>query len=232
MFDSMFNSIFSTDVSNAIPLMDSVLTIIVSFILGTAISLTYMKTSNNKGGYSKNFSLTLIILPVVIAIIVLLIGSNVARAFSLAGVFSIIRFRSAPGDPKDISYVLFTVAAGLACGVGYFGYAILFTVFLCILMLALNLFKFAENKTSQKQLKITIPEDLDYEGAFDDLFAKFTTAHELIKVKTTDLGSLFQLVYSVTMDNETSQKEFLDAVRCRNGNLNITLSMSPDTAEY
>jgi hypothetical protein len=190
-----------------------------------------MKTSN-KRGYSQNFSLTLVIVPTVIAIIVLLIGSNIARAFSLAGAFSIIKFRSAPGDPKDISYVLFTMAAGLSCGVGLYGYALLLTIFLCLLMFTLNLFNFGAKKVSEKLLKITIPEDLDYEGAFDEVFAEFTTSHELIKVKTTDLGSLYQLVYTVTMDNKTSQKEFLDAIRCRNGNLNIVLSMAADTAEY
>jgi len=202
----------------------------VSFILGAIISLTYMKTSN-KGRYSRNFSLTLIIIPTVIAIIVFLIGNNVARAFSLAGAFSLIKFRSAPGDPKDISYVLFTMAAGLACGVGLFGYGVLFTIFLCTLMILLHLVNFGVSKTSQKLLKITIPEDLDYEGVFDDIFLEYTKGHELIKVRTTDLGSLFQIVYTVVLDNSTSQKAFLDALRCRNGNLNITLSMCADTTE-
>jgi len=228
MFETLFNS---ATAGTTIALGDSILTIVVSFILGALISFTYMKTSN-KGGYSQNFSLTLVIVPTVIAIIVLLIGSNIARAFSLAGAFSLIKFRSAPGDPKDISYVLFTMAAGLASGVGLFGYAILFTVFLCVLMITLNLFNFGAKKVSQKLLKITIPEDLDYEGAFDDIFSVYTKGHELIKVRTTDLGSLFQLVYNVTLSTEISQKEFLDALRCRNGNLNITLSMAADTGEY
>jgi hypothetical protein len=230
MFETLFNTITAT-AGTSISLSDSILTILVSFILGALISLTYMKTSN-KSGYSENFSLTLIIIPTVIAIIVLLIGSNVARAFSLAGAFSIIKFRSAPGDPKDISYVLFTMAAGLACGVGAFEYGILFTVFLCLLMFVLNLFNFGARKTSQKLLKITIPEDLDYEGVFDDIFSEFTKGHELIKVKTTDLGSLFQLVYTVVLDDKISQKEFIDALRCRNGNLNIILSMGADIASY
>lgn len=186
-----------------------------------------MKTSS-KRGYSQNFSATLVILPVVIAIIVLLIGSNIARAFSLAGAFSIIKFRSEPGDPKAISYILFTMAAGLACGVGVFGYAGIFTVFLCFLMFILNIFNFGAKKTSQKLLKITIPEDLNYEDAFDEIFEKYTKDFQLTRVKTTDLGSLFQLVYSISMDDNTSQKEFLDAIRCRNGNLNITLSMNVD----
>jgi hypothetical protein len=228
----MLETIFNTATAGTtISLSDSILTIIVSFILGALISLTYMKTSN-RGGYSQNFSLTLIIIPIVISIIVLLIGSNVARAFSLAGAFSLIKFRSAPGDPKDISFVLFTMAAGLASGVGFFGYGLLFTVFLCLLMIMLNLFNFGAHKTSQKLLKITIPENLDYEGTFDDIFLEYTKGHELIKVKTTDLGSLFQLVYIVILDDKTSQKEFLDALRCRNGNLNIILSMGADTSQY
>jgi len=227
MLDTLFNT---TTASTTISLTDSLITIMVSFILGAIISLTYMKTSN-KGRYSRNFSLTLIIIPTVIAIIVFLIGNNVARAFSLAGAFSLIKFRSAPGDPKDISYVLFTMAAGLACGVGLFGYGVLFTIFLCTLMILLHLVNFGVSKTSQKLLKITIPEDLDYEGVFDDIFLEYTKGHELIKVRTTDLGSLFQIVYTVVLDNSTSQKAFLDALRCRNGNLNITLSMCADTTE-
>jgi hypothetical protein len=203
----------------------------VSFILGGLISLTYIKTCN-KGGYSQNFSLTLILIPAVIAVIILLIGSNIARAFSLAGAFSIIKFRSAPGDPKDIAYVLFTMAAGLACGVGAYAYAVMFTVMLCLVMFILNLINFGAKKTSNKLLKITIPEDLDYEGAFDEVFNKYTTGYDLRKVRTTDLGSLYELVYTITMGNEVSQKEFIDALRCRNGNLNIVLSMSAEASEY
>lgn len=228
MLETIFNT--TTD-STAISMATAVLTIIISFVLGGLISLTYMRTCS-KSSYSRSFSLTLVMIPTVIATIILLIGSNVARAFSLAGAFSIIRFRSAPGDSKDISYVLFTMAAGLACGVGYFTYGILFAVVLCMLMIILDFFKYGAVSTSQKQLKIAIPEDLDYEGAFDEVFAKFTTSNELKKVRTTNLGSLYELVYIGTIKNNTSQKEFLDELRCRNGNLNITLSMCADSAEF
>lgn len=228
MFETIFNT---TTVNTSISLTGVLLTILVSFVLGGLISWTYMKTCS-KGGYSQSFSLTLVIVPTVIAIIILLIGSNVARAFGLAGAFSMIKFRSAPGDPKDIAYVLFSMAAGLACGVGFYGYAVLFTVFLCLLMTILHLLNFGAGKTSQKLLKITIPEDLDYEGAFDEVFEEYTIGYELKKVRTTDLGSLYELVYTVTMDHGTSQKGFLDALRCRNGNLNITLSMCAETSEY
>lgn len=228
----MLESFFAaTEANTAISIASALLTIIISFILGGIISITYMKTSGRKG-HSQNFALTIVMTPSVVAIIILLIGSNIARAFSLAGAFSIIRFRSAPGDPKDIAYVLFTMAAGLSCGVGYYQYAALFTVVLCLLMYLLSKARFGAVNTAMKQLKITVPEDLNYEGAFDEIFQKFTTAYELKKVKTTDLGSLYELVYTVTMDNKTSQKEFLDAIRCRNGNLDITLSIMPDSSEY
>lgn len=228
----MLESIFSTAAADTtISVTNSLLTILVSFTLGGLISCVYMLTSK-KNGYSQNFLFTLILIPAVIAVIILLIGSNVARAFSLAGAFSIIRFRSAPGDPKDIAYVLFTLAAGLACGAGLYGYAILFTVTLCLLLYFLSFINFGASKSSKKLLKITIPENLDYEGAFDDILSRFTSSSELKKVKTTDMGSLFELVYTVTMDKNTSQKEFIDALRCRNGNLNITLSMSADNSEY
>jgi uncharacterized membrane protein YhiD involved in acid resistance len=228
----MFDSIFSaTTAATTISLTNAILTIVISFILGALVSLTYMKTSS-KGGYSQNFVLTLVIIPTAVAIIVFIVGSNVARAFSLAGALSIIRFRSAPGDSKDIAYVLFTTSAGLAIGTGLFGYGILFTASLCLLMFVLKFVNFGANKTSKNLLKITIPEDLDYEGVFDDLFLEYTKGHELLKVKTTDLGSLFQLVYTVVLDNERSQKEFIDELRCRNGNLNITLSTCAQATEY
>ena len=173
------NEIFSTIETNLnLSFSSTILTIAISFVLGLIISFTYIKT-HTKGQYSQNFTLTLIMLPIIIAIIILLVGSNIARAFSLAGAFSIIRFRSAPGDPKDIAYVFFTMAAGLACGVGAVGYAALFTVMLCLVMVALCRFNYGDRKTSNKLLKIIIPEDLDYQGAFDDVLKMYTQGYEL-----------------------------------------------------
>jgi uncharacterized integral membrane protein len=226
MMDSIFAQVTS---GTELTLMNALLTIITAIVLGALISVTYMKTQTN---YTQSFTLTMIVLPVIVAIIILLIGSNIARAFSLAGAFSIIRFRSAPGDPKDISFVLFTMAAGLACGVGSFGYAVLFTIILCVLMFVLKVTNFGAKKAAQKLLKVTIPESLGYEEAFEEVFKMFDIAYELKKVRTTELGSLYELVYVVTIDHLTSQKEFLDAIRCRNGNLDITLTMSPTAAEF
>lgn len=227
----MIESLFATDpaATTQLTLLHALLTIGVSFVLGFMISFTYMKTQS---GYTQNFALTMIVLPAIVAIIILLIGSNIARAFSLAGAFSIIRFRSAPGDPKDIAFVLFTMAAGLACGVGSFGYAVLFTVLLCALMFVLGRFKFGAHKAAQKTLKVTIPENLGYEEAFDEVFRQFKIGYELKKVRTTELGSLYELVYAVTLDKSLDQKAFLDAIRTRNGNLDITLTMSPTATDY
>ncbi|WP_166239856.1 DUF4956 domain-containing protein [Paenibacillus turpanensis] len=228
MLESIFSST-TTDVQ--LTLTHALLTILISFTLGAIISFTYMKTSGGTG-YSQNFMLTMVVLPAIVAIIVLMIGNNIARAFSLAGAFSIIRFRSAPGDPKDIAYVLFTMAAGLACGVGSFDYAVLFTISLCVLMFILKAVNFGAKKAAQKTLKVTIPESLSYEEAFDEVFKEYNVAYELKKVRTTELGSLYELMYTVTLDNQMNQKAFIDAIRCRNGNLDISLTMSPTTPDY
>ncbi|WP_025678898.1 DUF4956 domain-containing protein [Paenibacillus massiliensis] len=228
----MLDTLFNTTVSDStLSLGTSILTIGIAILLGAIISLTYMKT--NTGAHSQSFTLTMVILPVIVAIIILLIGSNIARAFSLAGAFSIIRFRSAPGDPKDIAYVLFTMAAGLACGVGAFEYAVLFTLILCVLMFVLSKVNFGARKHQQKLLKVTIPENLSYEEALDEVFKQYNVGYELRKIKTTELGSLYELVYAVTLHPATNQKEFLDAIRCRNGNLDLSLTMNPTPmAEY
>lgn len=226
----MMESIFASSAADTtLTIWQAILTLAVAIVLGAIISITYMKT---QPAYSPSFTLTMMVLPAIVAIIILLIGSNVARAFSLAGAFSIIRFRSAPGDSKDISYVLFSMAAGLAAGVGAFGYAVLFTIILCVLMYVLNQIKFGARKDALKTLKVTIPENLGYEEAFDEVFRMHNIGYELKKVKTTELGSLYEVVYSIKMGPSTNQKAFLDDIRTRNGNLDITLMMNPAVQEY
>jgi uncharacterized membrane protein YagU involved in acid resistance len=215
----------------SVTLPEVLITILLSVILGGVISATY-KLTTESSEYSKNFFLTLILIPAVIAAIILLIGSNVARAFSLAGAFSIIRFRSAPGNPKDITYVLFSMAAGLACGVGAYLYAVIFTVVLCVLMVVFYKMKLGETKKSKYSLKITIPESLNFKGVFDEILQGYTTDYKLNKVKTVDMGSLFELSYSLTVKDDTDIKEFIDKIRCRNGNLTVLLSMAESNTEF
>ena len=182
-----------------------------------------MKTSKEEV-VTSGFAITLIMLPAIISIIILLVGNNVARAFSLAGAFSIIRFRSEPKDPKDISYIFFTLAVGLSAGMGYILYAILFTIILCLIMFVLKFINYAEPDKSCLELRITIPENLNYENVFDDILKKYTSSWKFKKIKTKEFGSLFEITYSVVM-NTGNQKKFIDEVRCRNGNLGVILSV-------
>ena len=223
MFDSIFSTL-STDASATLPGL--LIALGVALVLGLAISLVYMKTHKTHTP-SQSFALTLVVLPVVITVIILLVGNNVARAFSLAGAFSIIRFRSAPGDPKDITYVLLCMAVGLAAGMGFIAYAAVVAAALCLVMILLEAAKFGQDRGTGKLL-----ENLDYEHAFDPILEKYTLSSTLRKVKTADLGSLYELSYSVTTKNGVSEKEFVDELRCRNGNLNITLVLDAPIGEF
>jgi len=221
----MLETIILSTNGESFTLVNALLVIISSIILGLIISLVYMRT-NKKIGYSTGFSIALIMLPAIISIIILLVGNNVARAFSLVGTFSIISFRSEPKNPKDIAYVFFTLAVGLTCGMGYITYGFMFTIILCTLMILLDITKFAMPKNKTMKLKITIPEDLNYEGVFEDILSKYTNSWSIDVVKTRDFGALFELYYTIHMKPESDQKKFIDELRCRNGNLNITLNLS------
>jgi hypothetical protein len=217
--------------ASAVSVSEAILTIALAVITGIAISLTYRLTTDS-AGYSENFFLTLVFVPAIIAVIILLIGSNVARAFSLAGAFSIIRFRSAPGTPKDITYVLFSLAAGLACGVGGYVYALLFTFILCALMLIFNKARFGKTKSNRYTLKITIPENLNFKGVFDSILDEYTTTFSLSKIKTADMGSVFELTYHLSISDKTDIKQFMDELRCRNGNLTVLLSLDTGNRDF
>lgn len=226
----MLETIISSTTGESFTLTNSLLVIVTSIILGLLISVVYIKTNNNSN-HNSGFITTLVMLPVIISIIILLVGNNVARAFSLAGAFSIIRFRSAPGQPKDIAYVFFTLAIGLTCGMGYITYAILFTIILSAVMVGLHLTKFAEQKSKTMQLKITVPEDLNFEGVFEDVLENYTASYNIEKIRTRDFGSLFELTYLINLKPEVNQKSFIDELRCRNGNLNITLTLSSNYSD-
>ena len=216
------DTLFTSSGESGLSVQALLLAIAGSLGLGMLISLTYLFT-HKKEGYSCSFVVTLVMLPTIISVLILLIGSNIARAFSLAGAFSLIRYRSAPGDPKDIAYVFFTMAVGLACGMGYIPYAIIFTLIVCLIMIVLYLTKFASSKSEFLQLTVTIPENMNYQGLFDDLLEKYTESWKLKRVKTSDFGTLFDVVYHVRMRTDVDQKKFIDELRCRNSNLTISL---------
>lgn len=200
---------------------------IIATVLGLAIATTYMLT-HDKDCFSKSHTITLVMLPPIISMIIFLVvpivGNNLATAFSIAGVFTIIRFRSLPADPKDVAYVALSLAIGLACGLGYIYIGILFTVLMVIVLALLKVFRFATPRKKAMLLKITIPEDLNFEGAFDEVLKKYTTDFTLQRVRTCDFGSLFEISYKIKINENTSKKDFIDELRTINGNLNIILT--------
>ncbi len=226
MPDKILQSL-NTDIS---PIM-AVETIAISFLLGLIISLTYMATAE-KENYSSSFCYTLVIVPVAASVVIQLIGNSIASALSISGAFALIRFRSEPGSPKNISYILATVAIGLACGLGYYIYAFVFTVLLCLLMLILTRLDFGSKKIMDRKLKILIPENLDYEGVFDDILKEYTLKHELVRVTTLDLGSVYELDYKLVMKQNGKTKDFIDELRCRNGNLSVSLYLEARKGEF
>lgn len=192
----------------------------VSIILGLMISLVYMKTSRS----SKNFLITLAVLPVLVQSIILMTSGSLGTSIAIVGAFSLVRFRSIPGTSKEILSVFFAMTVGLATGMGQLVYATVITLFVGIIILVLSKSKFGENKSNVKILKITIPENLDYTSVFDDIFEKHDVEVKLDNVKTVNLGSLFELTYSISMKNNVNEKEFIDDLRSRNGNLKIILT--------
>ena len=158
-----------------------------------------------------------------VSIVIILVGSDIARAFSIAGVFTLVRFRSLPGDSKDISHVLFAMAIGLAAGMGYIVFAAVATVIIGVVYYILMMTNYAVIRNVEKTLRITIPENLNYQGAFDDLFQEFTDKIYLDKVRTTNMGSMYELTYQLIFKKDADEKKFIDELRCRNGNLSILL---------
>jgi len=178
---------------------------------------------------SLSFFITLVVLPGVVAMVISLVGTNIASAFSLAGVFTLVRFRSAPGAGKDISFIFLAMASGLACAFGYISLAYCVVIILCAIIAVLTFVGKKYFVDNEKTLRVVIPEDMNYNGAFDDLFATYVNKAELIKVKTTNMGTLYELTYTVDIKKDADEKKLLDELRCRNGNLTITLCKK-DTA--
>ena len=192
-----------------------------ALLIGFLISVIYMVT-HRKEAYSQSYVLTMIMLPTIVSLILLLINTT-AGALSLAGAFTLVRFRSVAGDPKDIAYIFFAMAAGVACGIGYIGFAVVFFIILGAVLFVLSETDFGGCKKRHMTLKIAIPENLDYQGVFEPVLSKYTTYHKLRRVKTTNFGTLFELIYSVDVHDDIDQKKFVDELRALNGNMTINL---------
>ena len=218
MLNTLLQGVFS---STTIQPLQFCLCLLTALVIGAFLGLIYTRQSR----YTSSFLVTLALLPAIVCVVILLVNGNIGAGVAVAGAFSLVRFRSQPGTAREIGALFLAMSSGLACGMGYLGYAVLFTVVLGLLMLGLEaLCTRLPRRDSEKTLRITIPEDLDYCELFDDLFAEYTNRWESVAVKTTDMGSLFKLTYHITLKDAKREKEFLDALRCRNGNLEISLS--------
>ncbi len=214
MLESILN-----ETTASVSLVDCMICIAVAFLLGGVISFTHKMTTKS----TPNFLLTLCILPVLVQVIILLINGNLGTSLAVAGAFSLVRFRSMPGNSKEIISVLWAMAVGLGLGMGYILYSAIITIIVAIFIFILNKIIYNEKDQIERKLKIVIPENLDYEEVFDDIFKQYTDKVELSKVKTTNMGSMYELSYIVEMKKGQKEKEFMDELRCRNGNMLVML---------
>ena len=220
--EAIFKGIFDGELAPVIEVGDFLLCLAISLVLGLIMAATYIFNSK----YTRSFLLTLALLPAVVCVVIMMVNGNIGAGVAVAGAFSLVRFRSAPGSAKEIVTIFLAMGAGLIAGMGYLGFAVLFTVIMCAILLLYSLLaRKAEAKDAlMKELKITIPEDLDYSGIFDDIFAEYTKSAELIKVKSTNMGSMFRLTYAIVLRDAAKEKEMIDKIRERNGNLEIMIS--------
>jgi len=223
----VLESIIETTAASAVTPAYLLVCTLASLALGFGVALIYMYRNT----YSKNFVVTLALLPAMVQLVIMIVNGNLGAGVAVMGAFSLVRFRSIPGSAKDIGSLFFAMALGLATGMGYITAGFLFMMIVGAMTLLLNTVSFGEQKKIEKELKITIPENLDYEGLFDDLFAKYTKDCELIRVRTTNMGSLYELKYRIILDSPVISKGFMDELRCRNGNLTIACGRAMTTRE-
>jgi hypothetical protein len=198
-----------------------------SLILGLAVAGTYMFRSK----YSKSLALTLVLIPAMVQIIIMLVNGNIGAGVATAGAFSLVRFRSIPGNARDIGSLFFAMALGIVTGMGYLFYAFVFLLLIGGVYLLLVRVRFGGKESDARALRITVPENLDYDKLFDEVLEKYASSAELTQVKTTNMGSLYELTYLVRLKSAAMPKAFIDELRCRNGNLNIILSREQRTGE-
>lgn len=196
----------------------------IALALGVVLSLVYLFT-NRKRGYTSDFPAAIVLLAPLMSSVIFLVNSSVAAAVSLGGALALLRIRSNPRDTMDITSLLFAIVIGIGCGTGYYGISIVITAILCAVMAILAVTNYGIPKQSLFTLKITVPEDLNFEGAFDDILEKYTESFNLCQIRTSDFGSLYELRYHIALAGKTDRREFIDAIRTRNGNLDVVITL-------
>lgn len=229
MLNTIFKGVFDSETASVISISEFLFCLAVSLLVGLLLAVAY--TIKNR--YTKSFLTTLAVLPAVVCVVIMMVNGNIGTGVAVAGTFSLVRFRSAPGTAKEICAIFLAMCAGLITGMGYLGYAVLFALILSGVTVVYNCLDFGSRKNEEryKVLHITIPEDLDYTGVFDEVLEEYTRSHELQRVKTANMGSLFKLTYNIVLKNGEAEKELIDKLRCRNGNLEISVSQM-ETVSY
>lgn len=221
MLDSLFHGIFNSDVSGVITLPKFLLCIGCTVFIGLILAFGCRR----QGRCSRSFLVTLTLLPTVVCVVIMMVNGSVGAGVAVAGAFSLVRFRSAPGTAREITMLFLAMSAGLIAGMGYLAFSLLFALIMTGLNAAFHRLDFGEKKNSERYrtLSVMIPESLDYSGVFDQVLSHYTTDYTLTRVKTTNMGSMFRLTYDLTMREGANEKEMIDQLRCRNGNLEIML---------
>lgn len=225
MLDSTFSSVYNASASTigSVTSAQFLACCAASIVLGIIVAGVYMFRHK----YSKNFVVTLALLPLIVQMVITVVNGNIGAGIAVMGVFNLVRFRSIPGTAKDIASVFLAMAVGLACGMGYLGLAALFTLVVAIVNIAFVISPLGKEAPATMQLSVTVPEDLEFNGMFDDILSRYCESSSLVKVETTNMGSLYKLAWEVQMKNAAQSKAFLDEIRCLNGNLKVSLGYAP-----
>lgn len=221
----MLDQLFTSVLGDTITAQGFFMSLLASLVLGAVIALA----STYKSKMSSSFIITLALLPAIVQIIIMMVNGNIGAGIAVMGAFNLVRFRSIPGTAKEICSIFLAMAVGLATGMGQIAVAAIFTVIMLLVNFLYLRLDFGGKTSETRELKITIPEDLDYTGIFDDIFAEYTDGAELVKVRTTNMGSLYQLFYHIQMKDIAQEKKMIDTIRCRNGNLDIVCGKTPES---
>ena len=226
--DKLFAGLFDTQLTQNISLEDFLICLAASVFCGILLAAVFSFGAQS----SRSFSVTLGLIPAVVCVVIMMVNGNIGAGVAVAGAFSLVRFRSAPGTASEIATLFLAMGAGLITGMGYLAYAALFTLIMCAVLLLYRLAqaRMSARQAAHKTLTVTIPEDLCYTEVFTDIWEEYTDVCELTRVKTTNMGSMLRLSYHVTLREPQREKELIDALRCRNGNLEISVSSAESAA--
>ena len=227
--DLLFRGLFDTDMTRIIGIEQFLICIVCSLVIGIILAFGYMINAR----YTKSYIVTLAVLPAIVCVVIMMVNGNIGTGLAVAGAFSLVRFRSVPGSAKEIMMLFLAMGTGLLTGMGYIGFGFVFAVIMSVVLVLYSYLDFGVQKNAlrYKTIRIVIPEDLDYTNVFDKVFEVYTDHYEFVRVKSFNMGSMFRVTYNIKMKKNANEKEMLDMLRCRNGNLEITISKQDNSVD-